>query len=293
MKGRLAGIPSRARRHHFEQGSGMTKTMMGSLRELQKIDEEVRTLRSEIEAFDPRLAEVEEPALRLEAEFTKNRARLDQMRTDARRLERGAEDKRARAKRLDERLTQVSNLREEAAVRTELDLIRRAIEAEEQEAMTLLEQVGRSEVALEELEEATLAARAEVEPNQEAMLAQRGDLKDRLSLLQSRRNVLLEALGDAERRVYESFHGSGRKVVVATLTEDGACGACYGMVPLQLQNEIRRGSALLRCEACGVILTAEPEPEEVTPVQSESGEPESEETESADIEAAQSESPGA
>jgi len=83
--------------------------------------------------------------------------------------------------------------------------------------------------------------------------------------------------------------------VVATLTEDGACGACYGMVPLQLQNEIRRGSALLRCEACGVILTAEPEPEpeEVTPVQSESGEPELEETEPADAETARSESPGA
>jgi predicted nucleic acid-binding Zn-ribbon protein len=276
----------------------MTKTMMGSLRELQKIDEEVRTLRSEIEAFDPRLAEVEEPALRLEAEFGKNRDRLDQMRTDARRLERGAEDKRARAKRLDERLNQVSNLREEAAVRTELDLIRRAIEAEEQEAMTLLEQVRRSEIALEELEEATLAARAEVEPNQEAMLAQRGALKERLSQLRARRDVLLETLGDAERRVYESFHGSGRKVVVAVLTEDGACGACYGMVPLQLQNEIRRGSGLLRCEACGVILTAEPEPEEETPASSGPGQLESEgsaseEMEPADIEAAQSESPGA
>lgn len=245
--------------------------MMGSLRELQKIDEEVRTLRSRIEAFDPRLAEVEEPALRLEEEFGKNRDRLDQMRTDARRLERGAEDKRDRAKRLDERLNQVSNLREEAAVRTELDLVRRAIEAEEQEALTLLEQVRRSELALEELDEATQAARAEVKPNQEAMLTERAALRERLAALRARRDVLLDTLGEPERRVYESFHGSGRKIVVAVLTEDGACGACYGMVPLQLQNEIRMGGALLRCEACGVILTAEPEPAELA---SGSGQPE-------------------
>jgi uncharacterized protein len=237
----------------------MTNTTMDALRELQKIDEEVRVTRTQIQAFDPQLAEVEEPALRLESELGKNRERLDQMRADARRLERSAADKQARARRLDERLNQVSNLREEAAVRTELDLIRRAIEADEQEALQLLEQVRRAELALEELEEQTHIARAEVEPNQEAMLEEREGLRERLAELEARRVVILETLGDAERRVYESFHGSGRQVVVATLTDDGACGACFGMVPLQLQNEIRRGSRMLRCESCGVILTAEPE----------------------------------
>lgn len=237
----------------------MTNATVGSLRELQKIDEEVRSTRDQIEAFDPQLAEVEEPALRLESELDRNRERLDQMRADARRLERGAADKQARARRLDERLNQVSNLREEAAVRTELDLIRRAIEADEQEALQLLEQVRRAELALEELENRTAEARAEVEPNQEAMLEEREGLRQRLGELGARRAVLLETLGEAERRVYESFHGSGRQVVVASLTEDGACGACFGMVPLQLQNEIRQGNRMLRCESCGVILTSEPE----------------------------------
>jgi hypothetical protein len=32
------------------------------------------------------------------------------------------------------------------------------------------------------------------------------------------------------------------------------------MVPLQIQNEIRHGGSLIRCEACGVILAA-PDPE--------------------------------
>ena len=34
------------------------------------------------------------------------------------------------------------------------------------------------------------------------------------------------------------------------------------MVPLQFQNEIRHGTALIRCESCGVILAA-PDPEGV------------------------------
>ena len=45
-------------------------------------------------------------------------------------------------------------------------------------------------------------------------------------------------------------------MVVVSLLEDGACGHCFGMVPLQIQNEIRGGAEMLRCEECGVILTA-------------------------------------
>jgi predicted nucleic acid-binding Zn-ribbon protein len=46
---------------------------------------------------------------------------------------------------------------------------------------------------------------------------------------------------------------------VADLTADGACGYCFSMMPLQVQNQVRHGTDIVRCEACGVILTA-PEP---------------------------------
>jgi uncharacterized protein len=238
----------------------MTRTTMGSLWELQKIDTEIREIREGIQAFEPRLAEVEEPALELESELARSRERLEQMRVDARRLERSAEDKRARAGRLDERLNRVSNLREEAAVRTELDMVRRAIDADEHEALQLLEQVRRAELALEELEARTTEARGAVEPSQRALLDERRGLDERLEELTARREGVLETLGAPERRVYDSFHASGRRTVVAGLTEDGACGACFGVVPLQLRHEIRRGRELVRCEACGVILTSEGDP---------------------------------
>jgi predicted nucleic acid-binding Zn-ribbon protein len=43
-------------------------------------------------------------------------------------------------------------------------------------------------------------------------------------------------------------------MVVAPLTDEGACGHCFNILPLQEQSEIRRGDKLRRCEACGVIL---------------------------------------
>jgi predicted nucleic acid-binding Zn-ribbon protein len=84
-----------------------------------------------------------------------------------------------------------------------------------------------------------------VGPRQEALLAARRS-SGTLAELRVRRDAVLELLSSAERRVYESFHASGRPVVVAVLTEDGACGNCFNMVPLQLQNEIRGGAAMAR-----------------------------------------------
>lgn len=238
----------------------MTNTMMGSLREVQKLDERIREIGRALTVFDEKIAEVEEPALALESELAQLMGRLTQMRTDARSLERSAEDKRARADKMDQRLNRVSNLREEAAVQTELDLIRRAIEGDEQEALQMLEQIHRSETAAEALEAAATAARAEVGPQRAVLLGEREAYSVRMETFTKRREDILQHVGDAERKVYDSFHQSGRPVIVSALLDDGACGNCFGLIPLQLQNEIRRNESLIRCENCGVILTVEPEP---------------------------------
>ena len=233
---------------------------MGSLREVQKLDERLREINDALAVLDDRLAEVEEPALGFESELSQLTERLAQMNSDARQLERSADDKRARAQKMDQRLNRVSNLREEAAVQTELELIKRAIEGDEQEALQLIEQIERSELASQELETSANEARTGVVSQQEALLTQRQDYTQRMETFRGRRTDILRHVGDAERRVYDAFHQSGRETVVAPLLEDGACGHCFGVIPLQLQNEIRRSEGLIRCENCGVILTTEPEP---------------------------------
>jgi uncharacterized protein len=256
----------------------MTTSTMGSLRELQRLDRRIRDITTEIEGFDPQLAEVEDPALRLESELEQLRRRLEQMAEDQRRLHRSEEEKKERSAKLEERLNQVSNLREEAAVKAEADMLRRALDADEKDRLQLAEQIRRAELTEEEVAGKAGEARAEVEPRQAALLSQRTELRETLAELRVRRDAILELLSSAERRVYQSFHASGRLIVVATLTEDGACGNCFNVVPLQLQNEIRSGAAgLVRCEGCGVILTAEaepePEPETEAPGGGEAGEP--------------------
>ena len=228
----------------------------GSLKELQDLDLDLERIRSRIAAFGPLQADVEEPALALEQEVATLHGRLQEMKLEERRLERAADDRRTRLKLLKERQKSVRNLREEAAVQAESDLLQRSLEAEEQEALTLLDQIRKLEERLRDEEEALEVARAEVEPSRARFLEEQKAAQEELERLEERRASYATRVSPRDLQSYERIRGGGRSVAVATLTPDGACGHCFGMIPLQVQNEIRSGKALIPCESCGVLLGA-------------------------------------
>jgi predicted nucleic acid-binding Zn-ribbon protein len=234
----------------------MTEQSRSALKELQHLDLRLQEARQRILDFDPLLAEVEEPALVLAAEATTARNRLQEMRQEERRLELSTEEKRARVKRLDERLSGVRNLREEAAVSAELDMVRRALQNDEQEGYTLIDQIRKLDGRLTELEAALKEAQSQVEPRMKGLQEERESARASLATLEVQREAFAKAMDPREVRLYDSIRSGGRRLAVSELTDDGACGHCFGVVPLQLQNEVRHGRGLIRCEACGVILAA-------------------------------------
>ena len=233
----------------------MTGEHAGTLKGLQDLDLALENTRARVTEFDPLLAEVEEPALALEQEVNTLRGRLQEMRIEERRLELSADERRARMKVLQERLKSVRNLREEAAVQAELDLLRQTLEGEEQEALTLLDQIRRMEERLEELQAAFEEARADVEPRRQALLEEQQAVLAEFARLKEEREAYAGRLPDSALHDYERIRGGGRSVAIAVLTPDGACGHCFSVVPLQVQNEIRDGRVLIPCEACGVLLS--------------------------------------
>ena len=256
----------------------MTQQRRTALKELQKLDVNILAERQRISDFEPLFAEVEEPALILEGELNTSRNRLKEMQAEERRLERATEEKRERIKRLEERAGKVRNLREEAAVSAELDMVRRSLQNDEQEALTLIDQIRKGEERVSEIEEAFAEASQVVEPKKAELLQQRKNAKEELARLERERESFTAGMDPEELRIYNAIRSGGKRAAVAELTEDGACGNCFGMVPLQNHNEVRHGEALIRCEACGVILAAaDPKPTEEEAEASAAGEaPESE-----------------
>jgi len=238
----------------------MTDQRRKDLKDLQKLDLRIEGAKQRILDFEPLLEEVEQPALTLEGELSTTRTRVQEMKLEERRLELGADEKRVRQTKLEERLGSVRNLREEAAVSAELEMVKRAIQHDEQEALTLLDQLRKAEERQSELEAAYTEATQVVEPQRNELLAGREKARAEVEGLRAERARFVEGMNSPELKVYEAIRAGRRSIAVADLTEDGACGHCYGVIPLQLQNEIRHGAGLIRCEACGVILTA-PDPE--------------------------------
>lgn len=226
------------------------------LMELQKLDVKIQETKQSIGAFDPLFEEIEKPALILETELGTARTRLQEMKLEERRLEVSSEEKETRRQRLDEKLGSVRNLREEAAVSAELEMVKRALQTDEQEALTLLDQLRKIEERGTELEAAYAEASELVEPKRQELLDQRSEAEGALASLHKERQQFADKINSNELQVYDAIRAGGREVAVAGLTEDGACGHCFSVVPLQLQNQIRHGSELIRCEGCGVILAA-------------------------------------
>ncbi len=237
----------------------MTQQLRTGLKELQKLDTEIHDLRQRIRDFDPLFAEVEEPALVLESELGTSQKRLKEMKLEEARLELSTEERQERIKRLEERMGSVRNLREEAAVSAELEMVKRSLQNDETEALTLMDQVRKGEEKVTELEASFAEAKEFVEPKRNELLSQREQAKTELERLGKEREAFAAGVDPQEMRIYKAIRGDGRRAAVAELTEDGACGNCFGVVPLQHQNEVRHGEVLIRCEACGVILAA-PEP---------------------------------
>ena len=233
-----------------------TAPISSRLLELQTVDLEIREIRSRIESFGPLLKAVEEPAARLAKKVDRTSSQVEGLHAEERRLRHAAEDKRHRMAMLEDRLNQVKTVEQEAAVRSELGSVRRAADTEEQEVISLLDQIGRFEGRLEKERTALEEALSEIEPRREELDGEKVTSETKLSSLAELRDGLANEIDARYRRVYDNLIRGGRRVAVVPMTEDGACGECFSLIPLQIQNEIQTTSPLVLCEACGVILTA-------------------------------------
>ena len=232
------------------------------LLELQTMDRRIRETRDRIESYDPLLEEVEAPAVRLAEAVGVTEKRVRDLKLEERRLRLAAEEKEARVHRLEDRLNLVRTVREEAAVQAELGLLRRALDQEEQEVVNLLDQISRFEERLENQQSDMEEARSAVGPRRDELLAEREVALAEVSSLEAGRGEFAAAIDTRYLRAYDHLAQGGRRVAVAPMTEDGACGACFSVIPLQLQNEVRTRAPLIRCEGCGVIVTSPVAPAE-------------------------------
>lgn len=221
---------------------------------LQEMDTEIGRATARVKEFAPHLETLDAPVTAIERELESTRTKLEEMRADYIRLERNAQQKEERLHAYQERLTKARTSRDEAAIRVELDLVGRALEADRVDIRQVGEQTTRTDMKLDDLHKQLDKARALIAAEREALVADRDAAQLELDQLLDRRENAAVRLDPQSRRLYERLREGKSNMVLAPLTAEGACGNCFNILPVQEQTEVRRAERLHRCEGCGVIL---------------------------------------
>lgn len=227
-----------------------------ALMALQELDGEIDRAEKEVAGFAPRLDQLDGPVQAVEREMNVLRAKVDDMRAQVQKLEANAEQKRERVKQYQERLAKATSNQKNAALRAELDLVRKALDADLTDMKQLSEQATRSDLKLDDLRRQADKLRADAQPQRDELLFAKLEAEEQLSVLRERRENQAVRLDQKSRRLYERLRTGRTRTVLAPLTAEGACGNCFNVLPVQEQAMVRQAAALHRCEACGVILYA-------------------------------------
>lgn len=221
---------------------------------LQDLDAEIAAAEARLNEFTPRLQELEGPVAAIERELGTTRTKLEEMRAEYVRLEKNAQLKQEKLHGYQEKLTRARTARDEAGVKAEIDLVTKALNADRMDIKTVGEQATRTDMRVDELERNLEKARAEIAEQREQLLSERAAAEDQLAQLKDRRENHAQRIDTPSRRLYDRVRVGKSRTALAPLTAEGACGACFNILPVQEQVEVRRGERLSRCEACGVIL---------------------------------------
>jgi predicted nucleic acid-binding Zn-ribbon protein len=223
---------------------------------LQEIDAEIARAQARVDEFKPKQDALEAPVATLEREVVSTRAKLEELRAEQQRLHQNSDQKRDRLQYYQDRLMKVRNSREEAAAKTELDLVKRAVEADNADLKSVGEQATRTDLKLDDLERQLAKVRANIEAEQLQLMEQREAAELELQQLRDRRANEAARIDEPSRRLYDRVRAGKSRQVLAPMTSEGACGNCFNILPLQEQQDVRNAVSLRRCEGCGVILYA-------------------------------------
>jgi uncharacterized protein len=168
-------------------------------------------------------------------------------------LENKIESYRMLQERRQQRLEHVRNPKEASTLMAELDLARSVLAKEETEWV-------RSADAVVLLEHKVQGEELNVKAVEAAQASERARLADRRAALEAERDSALRERDATAAQIdkplrsrYDRLRRTRSTNVVVPLV-GGACGGCHTTVPLNRRSQIKSGTVLDNCEACGAIL---------------------------------------
>lgn len=225
-----------------------------ALRTLHEVDAEAVKNERQLKAARTRLATLDDSIHEIEDDLAQVASELAERRAEVRDVQRQVDDKRAALERARTKMDAVQNQRQYSAASVELDLVRRDIRVLEDRALEVLQKADDLETRRRELNERLEAARVELLPKREEVVAEVNRIEAVVTAQRDQRAQAAERVETRTLELYDRIRAGRSDVAMAPLTGDGACGHCFTAVTIQQRLEVKTLSRIIRCEGCGVIL---------------------------------------
>jgi predicted nucleic acid-binding Zn-ribbon protein len=250
--------------HFFCIGEEKLRTQIEILAALQIIDREIREhagvkrgLANELQEKERFIHERKQEVETLTAACTakeKLRQEKDRLLQD--------EGKKAADKRM--RMNRIKNVKELQALQREIDQIRQANGAAEEELLNMMVEIDGVKEEIKTKQETLLAAQQDWQQKKEALQAQIAEIDQAVDKASIRRQSIAADIAADLMSRYELILSRRGGTAVVEVT-GGICQGCYMNIPPQLWNELIRSEKVNLCPSCQrIVYYKAPEAQEKT-----------------------------
>ncbi|MBA4119427.1 MAG: hypothetical protein C0513_01820 [Isosphaera sp.] len=229
-----------------------------------RVDQQLRGLRSRVDAAERFLEEQRRLHAELETKLTAASAQLKQLRATAAGHEGEAQRVEARLGVLREQMNSAKTNKEYTAFLNEVNNLKGVKDAAEKQQLEAMEKTDSAEKLAAELTASVADRAAIVERAQRDRDEKRAEVRDRLSELQSQRTSLAAEVAADALRVLEDLirrHGDDAMAPLEVLdlrAHEYSCGSCMMSLPAEVVMSVSRGR-MTRCVSCSCLLFSETE----------------------------------
>jgi predicted nucleic acid-binding Zn-ribbon protein len=232
-----------------------------ALEELQQVDIETTTVRTEAEAIPRRRAEIEAGVGTARKAWQAEQDRLAGIERERRSQEQTVAAERDKVKKWEGRLAEIRTPREYAALSREIDIAKKTNESVGEQAKVLAAQALEVQASIEALQEKLDEREALAQEELEGLVRRETEYAGRITVLDGRRVELATRVEPVLLNRYENIRRR-RGGIAVTQVVGGTCRGCNRQVPPQMAIILVRANSIENCPNCNRIIYV---PEAVSP----------------------------
>lgn len=229
------------------------KEQMALLIDLQKIDQDIRTLNNKKQALPEKAGE-------LDLDFQTRKDRMEEDRNGLEGLNKLHKEKESELKqgqeklrKARERLQEVKTNKEYQAMLTEIETLEKGSGRIEEEILVLYDRIDERKVSLKSNEKDFEQYRGSYEAQRKKIDEELASIDGELVDQKKKFEALVPGLKPDLRRRYEMIKGRRNGIAVVS-ARSAICSGCNMNLPPQLYNELQRSEELIYCPNCNRIL---------------------------------------